>query len=457
MDNFFQQFKDNLENQPAPKFDRQDWADMRQRLEQHHNDSSKPINYWTWASVALLLIMIGSNSLILEKLGKANEQINHLESAIDTLIQTKIIFRTDTIYQFVNSQTLTNYSSDMPQNNEIITKKNIPQKRNFANLSTSHHSFLSPFIFYNDVQPTHSTSPFPENYSFESIGLQKAPTKLFTNFPKNIFSFWQQKTLANNTTDAPEKKEELTANDSLLSPIEVKSFSSLNSANASLPVLYKLSTTSVKQKKSFLQILYPMCPKGIEVGLSYGLGMSLAEHHRRQDMQQWEIATQIKFSQPIRLWLAGNYNSLSYESIKMGEQYGVPELAPPSDDFEFDEAHVQQRIMSFLVGLQYDFRASKKWQPFIGIGYGFSNITNNSIRYRFEVFGTPNPSTVGFETVTYDNANNLPFGLVKSGIEYQLNDKLSFQLEGRYLHRIKNHNNQLPNILTVKLGTSFSF
>ena len=457
MDKFLHQFKDNLENQPAPEFDEQDWINMQQRLEHHYKDSIKPTNYWAWVASVLFLMIVGSTSLILQKLNKANKQISRLESTIDTLVQTKIIVRTDTIYQFVNGQHMTNSNEDVASTNKTILARpisNIPQARIFANRSISNQLGInSQLPFTKNGQQSSLFIPSSKNTIFESIGLQ---TDLLTNTPNA--SFGQQGTHTNDITTTSEKKEELISASPILSSIEMNIFSFPTANNIlNLPSSFERSFIPLKRKKNIQQILYPMRPKGIDIGISYGLGMSLAKHHRHQKNQQWEINAQVRFSQPIRLWVEGSYQSLSYESTKKGEQFGVPEIAPPSDNFEFDEAHVDQNVISVSTGLQYHFRATKKWQPFIGVGFGLSAITSNSARYRFEEPGIPNPIAIQFEKVNYENASNLPFGLLKSGIVYQLNNKLSFQLEGGYLQRIENHNNQLSNILTGKIGTSLSF
>jgi len=423
MDKFLQQFKDNLENQPAPEFDEQDWADMQQHLDQHDKDSTKPINYWAWTTVTLLLMIVGSNSLVLGKLSIANQQINHLESIIDTLVQTKIILRTDTIYQFVGGQFMVKSDSDVLSKNELITtstkgNSNILSKRTFTNLLTFNPSNRYSILPYaKDVQRVSLLTPFSENTLFKPIGLAKISPTNVTNTAEIITSYWQQRTLAYKTAETPQKKDEPNGAYTLLDPIEVNTLSFLKASNRTLPSSFETPTVSIKRKKSIRQVLYPMRPKGIEVGISYGMGMSLAEHHNRQNIKQWEINPQIKFSPAIRLWIAVNYQSLSYESTKMGTQYGVPELIPPMDNFEFDEARFDQHILSFSTGLQYHFQATKKWQPFIGMGFGFSTVTRNSINYRFEEPGMPNPNTVEFKTVIYENASNLPFGLLKTGVK----------------------------------------
>ncbi|MEL6945777.1 MAG: outer membrane beta-barrel protein, partial [Bacteroidota bacterium] len=243
---------------------------------------------------------------------------------------------------------------------------------------------------------------------------------------------------------------------SRLNPVELKNISSMTATSA-LPTLPKQSAIVVKDKKSIQQILYPMRPKGIEVGTSYGLGRSLAAHHRNQEITHWGINAQTKFSDPIRLWMAADYEALEYESTKMGAAYGIPEIVPSSDNLEFDEANVSQHLLSISTGLQYRFRVAKKWQPFIGIGYGLSKFNSNIIKYRFEEPSVTNQIVGEIETVIYENTSNLSFGIFNSGILYQLNDKFSFQLGGEYRYRIKNDNNQLPNILSGKLGAHFSF
>ncbi len=457
MDEFLRQFKNNLENQPAPEFDGEDWDDMQQRLEQQHQGSSKPVNYWAWATAVLLFMFLGSNGLVLQKLNQANQKISYLESSIDTLVQTQVIFRTDTIYQFVDGQTIHESSSRANPKNETITtrtKNNTPQQENLTDLSTLNQLNLTPIIhFTNHAQQRSPLTLFSENTLSGTVGLQNTLSR-----SRNNIALEQQGALAKKSMRVAKKQEGHTTAHSLLNPIKLSTSSFISTNHRPLPSsLNRSPISSIKRKKSIRQVLYPMRPKGIELGISYGLGMSLAEHHRDQKIRQWELIAQVKFSQSIRLWIAGHFKSLDYESTQMGAQYGVPELAAPKDNFEFDEANIEQRIISISTGLQYHFRASKKWQPFIGIGYGLSTLTHNSMRYRFEEAGMPNFNTSELVTVVYENANNLPFALFKSGINYQLNNRFSFQLSGEYLYRINDHNNQIPNILTGKLGASFSF
>ncbi len=456
MDEFLRQFKNNLENQPAPEFDGEDWADMQQRLEQQQN-FSKPVNYWAWATAVLLFMFLGSNGLILQKLTQANQKISYLESSIDTLVQTQVIFRTDTIYQFVDGQNIAKYSSAAPlkkESNSTRAKNIMEPKRTFPAPATFGQLSLSPRSPFTNFAPSNSRLiPFAENILVGYIGLQNTLSRSI------ITSSLSPQNLANKTAAALQKTEIHQATYSFLNPIPVSTPSFISTINGRpLPSsVQRIPLASIKQKKSIRQVLYPMRPKGIELGISYGLGMSLAEHHRDQKIRQWELIARVKFSQSIRLWIAGHFQSLDYESTQMGAQYGVPELAAPKDDFEFDEANIEQRMISISTGLQYHFRASKKWQPFIGLGYGLSTLTHNSMRYRFEEAGMPNFNTRELVTVVYENANNLPFALFKSGIDYQLNNRFSFQLSGEYLYRVNDHNNQIPNILTGKLGASFSF
>ncbi|MEN0050014.1 MAG: hypothetical protein AAF806_23325 [Bacteroidota bacterium] len=457
MDKFLQQFKDHLENQPAPAFDEQDWADMERRLElQHHRTTPRSTNYWAWAAVALLLLTIGSNVLILSKLSQSNQQINRLEAKIDTLTQTKIVFRTDTIYQLVEKQAIANASSDMARKHQIITNGNSNSKTTITRPSLSNQ--LNTALFNQHLQQVSLSNVFTRKPLFEKpIGLQKYLASNTSNHPKIISTFGEQSTLASEVRNDSTQIEKPVPIYAVLNPTE-KNIAPIQRVTPSpLPSSITEVPTLSKQKKSIQQILYPMRPKGVEVGLHYGWGSSLADHHRDQNIKQWEITTQIKFSPSFRLWLAANYMSLDYESSRMGTPYGIPELAPSSDNFEFVEANIDQGIVSVSAGLYYYFQAAKKWQPFIGIGYGWSSMTQHEIAYRFAEPGVTNFDASELRSVIYEKTSNLPFALFSSGVRYQLNDRFSFELAGAYLHRIEDYDNQLTDILSAKLGVSFDF
>ena len=212
-------------------------------------------------------------------------------------------------------------------------------------------------------------------------------------------------------------------------------------------------------KKKTIQVYIDlMRPNGMEIGLNYSQGTTFKDFHKHLDINQWGITAQIKFSQPFRLWLAGNYTDLDYETKEMGDKYGVPIIAAPSDNLEFEEANIHRDFWSVSMGLQYNFRPSKQWQPFIGAGYGFSNLTQNKIQYEFKEDRMGGNQSLSInEQVIYDNGKNLPLAVFKGGLSYNLTKKWRLQLEGEYLYRIADFNNQMPNILSGRLGILYSF
>lgn len=98
MEEFYQQFKDNLENRPEPEFDPAAWTDLERRMERAAGNAGRVFNWW-WAAVPLLLLLLGSNFFLYRQLSHNNRQINALVLQKDTVLQRQVIFQLDTIYQ----------------------------------------------------------------------------------------------------------------------------------------------------------------------------------------------------------------------------------------------------------------------------------------------------------------------------------------------------------------------
>ena len=448
MDKFLQKFKDNLENQSTPEFNEQDWADMQRRLNQQAAVKHKAINYWAWAAVILLLAIFGSNWLVMQELKKANDKISQLEANRDTIIQTNIIYRTDTIFQTMDGQLVYKHSRNTLANNNtpnqsIITASSLSSEKN-------KEAIISSNIPLNSKKKNYPVLS-REQVNMESVEIVAIPKEEISkspHFTKTIV-LPSNKNLIEITTGLTKQSYQLP----ILSKISQLDKQLLTIKKHPLPKWFEAPIVSIHKKKTIQQYIYPMRPKGIEIGLNYSQGTTFKDFHKHLDINQWGITAQIKFSQPFRLWLAGNYTDLDYETKEMGDKYGVPIIAAPSDNLEFEEANIHRDFWSVSMGLQYNFRPSKQWQPFIGAGYGFSNLTQNKIQYELKEDRMGGNQSLSInEQVIYDNGKNLPLAVFKGGLSYNLTKKWRLQLEGEYLYRIADFNNQMPNILSGRLG-----
>ena len=100
MDEFYNQFKENLENRPEPAYEPDDWNDMTQRLDQLQPKSSK---WKRWAAVAALLLFLLANGGVLFWLWRTNNQMAHLNQKMqlsqkDTIVIKETIYHKDTVF-----------------------------------------------------------------------------------------------------------------------------------------------------------------------------------------------------------------------------------------------------------------------------------------------------------------------------------------------------------------------
>lgn len=470
MDKFYEQFKKNLDNQPAPDFEEQDWTDMQQRLEQQATTPTKPINYWTWAALALLLGMIGSNWLVFSQLKEANEKISQLETKIDTIVQTTIIYRTDTVFQMVDGEQLTiSMQKERLSNlvkkqieeslNKLSYENNIkkitPRKQVSTNRSTEKNTTFN----LSDTQPKEKqiVNTTVDNSDLNDFS-NNTRREVLTTLKKEKIStpIFEDLNISNNDfqkTDLKVKEKQSTET-TLLSSLSPSTSSIYFDKKRPLPAWFETPPIAIQRKKTFQQHIYPMRPRGIEMGATIGIGTATTNNISHLDLNNFGALANIQFGQPWRLWVSATYTSFKYESEKLGEQFGIPIIVPPLDNLELEEAKVSRALWSVDTGLQYNFRTPKKWQPFIGLGLGFNSLVKNKVFYEFE---EDNKGEHYKENRTLENAKNLPYTMLKSGLSYQVIKKWRAQLEGNYMYQIDNNNNQLFHTLNGKFSILYDF
>nr|MBP6827243.1 hypothetical protein [Saprospiraceae bacterium] len=98
MEDIFKQFRDNLERRPEPSFEEQDWQDLQKRLDRKRKKQAAGFA-WQWLALPGFLLLLTTNMLLFLQLRQANQKIARLEMQQDTIVLTRLIYRTDTIYQ----------------------------------------------------------------------------------------------------------------------------------------------------------------------------------------------------------------------------------------------------------------------------------------------------------------------------------------------------------------------
>jgi len=486
MDKFFQQFKDNLDNQPSPNFDTADWRDMNERLDIEmiakvsSTSSFSGLKIWGIVSSILIIGLIAFSWLLYQKVQYANDKIVELEIKIS------------------NDLPLNKYQIGDPlettHSNKILTNKISTPTLSTSNSVTNIQINKSKILSKKATTQTNKTSTLLTNEN-----KSKTVTDVLNTYSKsrNILTE-KETTVSISTTSDPLLEENLLLKKSKSSPKEIlgkevqlislDKISSLNVQPLRIiehsPV-FNLTKKAFQQKKRNQQRLH-FRPKGIELGLLIGQSNSI--NNSKFKFGNQGIVANVKFSKPIQLWISARQSKFNFTSTSTGEELGILDYDPQNDDYSFQGAEVNRKFWSADIGLQYTMRADKKVQPYLGAGLGTSTVIKNNVVYEFEEekfvgSGTTGSGSSGssggssgssgnsqgttiigqfqyrtiYESPILEKGKDLSYTILKLGIGYQFTPHWKIQIEGNYIHQIENFENQLPNSWNSSLGIFYLF
>jgi hypothetical protein len=396
MKDFLKQFRENLERRPEPPFEERDWQDLQKRLGQREQKRSLPLAWW-WLALPLLLLSSGSTAFFYLEMKKTEQKIAALETRRDTVFLTKIIFKTDTIYQTRIARQATYLALDPRFDNFLKVVKSSAQEQKFE---------LLPAL--NSVGVTASHPDTTAQVSFEN---------------QHVAANFDQLPL-------PE-----------LLP--------LRSPSPPLPEVFAEPVFS-KKKKTLEQHLYPLRPKGFQLGVVGGWAFPFSEEVKQQGGFSAGLQAAIEFSPRLQMWLDATYFKTSFETDRMGDDIGVPPVDPPSDQLAFLAADVPQSSWQYSVGMQYLFGADKKFKPLAGMGWGAVSLLPYEVIYEFE------NQALGIE---WSFEKTMPrqelltnFLFLRTGFEHQFSKKWTWQLLATYRAQFGETDFQTPNLLSIQGG-----
>jgi hypothetical protein len=193
-----------------------------------------------------------------------------------------------------------------------------------------------------------------------------------------------------------------------------------------------------------------MRPKGFRLGLTAGWAYPFSEDLKSQGGFSTGLEAAVEFSPNIRMWASAAYSNVHFVADRMGDDIGIPVVVPPSDDFIFVEAETPQPSLEYGVGMQYVFNTSRKWKPFLGVGYGAVSILPYEVVYDFE------NQSLGVEWSLEKNVNRSEFLtnllLLRAGFEYEISKNWHWQLRASYRAHFENTGFQSPDMLGIQGG-----
>lgn len=394
MDDFYKNIKDNLENRPEPPFEESAWQNMERKLDKKPW-SGAGLAGWFWVLPFILGGLLLSNIFFYKELNEANGKINKLELIADTIYKTKVIYHYDTLYR------------ERVETEYIFISNKQPQRVVYAPPTAFNHPFNSSLRsnWLNSVQSPTTFAQFKDLFEDESGIVADALTE-------------------NNKLT--QKVVELMA-----SPYLQPHFLSLSPENKPEKLAYLDVQMDAKIRKRPLQKLASeLQPTGFQLGVQGGF--TFPQHEQVVETGGFEagIYGAMSFSDKIKMWAEVSYYKVEFKTNEIGKSLGIPEIPPPSDEFDFIEASVNQPFYQYGLGLQYILYAKKNWSPYLGLGYTFSSMRSYEISYDFEHMS--NDTELSIEEMVDRDDLIMNMFVINGGIEGNLSDRIGLQLEGYY-------------------------
>jgi len=424
MDNFFKSLKDNLEHRPEVTFQDAAWGQMQAKMRAEEKRNRVPAAFLWWTSI-LALLLLASTGLNYYWYKKA-QGIQHttpsstLIQQRDTIYQTRIIYQTDTVYQ------------TQIKKQKIVQKAQPAFIPSFSNLA---------FAKLYDSFKGETSSPFLSRIN-SSLNTERDQPSILSSL--NNYKTTEPIT-ASNTAENPTHDRIGLTPESLASLL---TFLHYPSTIPNIPVVEpKL------KKKKLAQLIYPMRPKALLLGVNGGLAFPFAKDLESQNGYALGIKADISFSESFRIFTDFSYLQLIYNSDKINESIGVPEIDPPSDNFIFKTAQVAMPSLQYSIELKYLFQTNTRFKPYIGLGLSFTSRLPYEIVYDFD-----DPIT-GIEIsrdLRIDGKASLENQwLINFGLDYKVNKKWSWQVNGFLRNAVKKTDIISPNIIGLRTGVFY--
>lgn len=418
MDLFFRQIKHNLENRPEPLFEESAWQDLQRRLEAAGGDVRKGSRWWPLL-VLLLVPSLALNAWLLTSSRQVIAPEAHLDTQVDTIFQQQILVQRDTIYQ-----TRTFYKTEV----RYLAAGHVPspvaldayplQGRTWAPGARGNRAYQ--FLNSSAGQPTLSESiykPLLPGY------FQVAPkTKVAATLPDQVATIAGGKPalLAFDLSTAPNWQ-----------PIVIQE----------------------EKKRNLAKLMDDFRPRALQLGARAGWAIPAGEGLQPLGGYSLGLEGSILFSQRLQLRFGGTYYQMRYDVDRMDAAQGIPVIDAPSDEYRFAKAEIPLRAMEYALGMQYQFNAGRKWQPFIALGVASVRDLPHEIQYEFTHID------LGIDAVVSQDA---PRSVLKTnyywlqlGINHRLADHLSWQARVSFRRNWDEQAIKTPTVFGIQTGLNY--
>ena len=224
-----------------------------------------------------------------------------------------------------------------------------------------------------------------------------------------------------------------------------------NSSN--LPIL-NINPIVFNAKKTLKQRLEPLRPKAFSAGISAGLAYPISYISSKSSGYTAGFQGSVSFSSHISLWADAKFMQLTYQADRMNEAIGIPVVAPPSNDFKFNLVKVSEPMLQYMAGLRYHFEGKKRWQPYVGVGYGATTTLPYEVSYEFKNNSLGTVWEISQSIKKQDT--QWGFLLFDAGFEKRFSEHYRWQFGANYRLKLSN-SNQSYRLFGLNSGILFDF
>lgn len=396
MDAFDHQFRDQWENRPEPEFHPGDWDKLNQRL---HPESRRRFPFWLF----LLLPMLGVGGLAL--------WVNQLHHQLET-------FRLNPMETPIRQDTLIQVS-------ELITRDTIYSVRTVVHRDTV-FIMEQPMVQLSTTDDTEEPG-IPVSHRVESTGMD--PSLRSPGLSGHVDG--------HSLAPDPDSLGAVRVNENLTTQTVPETELVLHSAT---------EDQQPGRKPGLRKVLHAIRPNGIVLGMEGGGVFPVAKGLTQQNGYSLGIRGAVFYGTSWEVGLKGAYNAMSFEIERFDAAFGVPEVAPPSESFEFMAAEVIRPFFSLDLQARYFLWHQRPLSPFLETGLCAIMTQPYEVLYDFRNVATG-------VTWTYENKpdgeSQVPIqALMGAGLRYRLGSSWAFGLHGQYLLNLS-RKNVVPDQITA--------
>jgi hypothetical protein len=441
---FDKHFREGLSGEIEHPFDDKLWDSLSQRLDEHDkgtgvlggamsSEAGSGFRHLYWLA-PLFLLLLGTNAWYMwnaQKTQQDNEKLmgemRSLKTVLekrDTVVKTKIIYKTDTIY--IDRKT-----------------SGFERKISSASKSSFFDSERGPSVFYTKKSEKTPLELTANKINKASAETENPKTDLSTVPQKPIESIDNQSVKKEESTNKivgnnviPIEKEE-----EIETEIGYKGMATQTTATEKLPLLMPLMMPlPMLQKQNVLAALNalpiqkPVPFKRLYFGLTGSwlnyqtawLNNAGLEVYRTEQSYQVGLRMEYAFNDNFRLMLGSDYCPFSFNISWKDDRYNLPDIpAEYLRSHKMKSVEANERLLNGFLGAKYIFNGIRA-RPYLGLAYSAMKILPYEATYHMQNLWTQADTDVA---VPYSGATISNLMMLTGGYEFKIGGRFVAQTE----------------------------